>query len=69
MFSVHVIEWGASPYKNTNYLSVGTMLYVVPGASAHHGNAEIHMCIIMPVWFANLRSEEVYRATEPYRSA
>ena len=50
---------GASPYKNTNYISVGMMLYGVPGASAYHGNAKIHTCIIMPVWFASLRSEEV----------
>ena len=33
--------------------------YGVPEAGAHHGNAEIHLRTISPLWFASLRSEEV----------
>ena len=31
----------------------------MPETTAHHENTEIHVCTNSPLWFANLRSEEV----------
>ena len=43
-------------YLPVKYLQLCVNRYGVPEASAHHGNAKMHLCTIL---FASFRSEEV----------